>query len=124
MVLPNQRDSELSQNFSESESESEIESVPDPNDDDPFIVGKGKGKSTRGTNTNVHTTPSTRIPKKDQRSMSGAAKKRVNKATAGEKLAGSRCVVENTSEDNAVEYAHCFPRGAHDDIAGYPSLII
>jgi len=41
-------------------------------------------------------------------SMSAAAKRRVDRATSN--LAGTRCLIENTDESNAVEYAHCLPR--------------
>ncbi|GLB35617.1 hypothetical protein LshimejAT787_0211820 [Lyophyllum shimeji] len=45
------------------------------------------------------------------------AKRRVDKITCGKSaLSGTRCVIENTDESNAVEYAHLLPRSASDDM--------
>ena len=42
------------------------------------------------------------------------ARKRVNKATA--ELTGTRCLIENTHESNAVEYVQCLARDSPNEL--------
>ena len=53
-----------------------------------------------------------------ENSMSPAAKRRVDHATS--KLTGKRCLIENTDESNAVEYAHCLPRSTKNKLVSLP----
>jgi hypothetical protein len=53
-----------------------------------------------------------------ENSMSAAAKRRVDRAT--ENLSGKRCLIENTDESNAVEYAHCLPRSTKHGLVSLP----
>jgi hypothetical protein len=50
--------------------------------------------------------------------MSAAAKRRVDRAT--ENLSGTCCLIENTDESNAVEYAHCLPRSTKNGLVSLP----
>ena len=67
--------------------------------------------------SNAETTPSQRVIEKN--TMSAAAKRRVDRAT--ENLSGKRCLIENTDESNAVEYAHCLPRSTKHPLVSLPS---
>jgi len=54
-----------------------------------------------------------------ERSMSVAAKRRVDSATL--KLTRKCCLIENTDESNAMEYVHCFPRSTKNGlVSGQP----
>ena len=50
--------------------------------------------------------------------MSAAAKRWVDHATS--KLTGKHCLIENTDESNAVEYAHCLPRSTKNKLVSLP----
>ena len=52
--------------------------------------------------------------------MSAAAKRRVDRTT--ENLSGKRCLIENTDESNAVEYAHCLPRSTKHGLVSLACL--
>ena len=64
--------------------------------------------------TNAETTPSQRIFEGTR--MSDAAKRRVDKVTVNG-VTVKRCPIENTSESNHLDYAHCLRRATKGPLA-------
>jgi len=69
--------------------------------------------------SNAETTPSECIV--DEKKMSDAAKRRVDHVAA--ELTAKRCLMENTTESNHVDYAHCLRRSAKGPLASLPLAV-
>jgi hypothetical protein len=80
-------------------------------DDDEFNPSINTPTETTPT---AETTPSQRIM--NVSCMSAAAKRRVDSVTVNG-VTVKRCLIENTSESNHLDYAHCLPRSTKPFLA-------